>query len=118
MFQWNIFLKIVYTLLDRHAPFKFLNKKPNIYSSKPWITTSIAKSIKMKGNLYKKFSSETNFQMNAEYQNQFRTYQNYIFPLLKCSNGSYYNGLFEENKRNIKTVWETIKELITIKTEK
>ena len=45
------FLKIVIALLDRHAPFKTFNKKPNIDSSKPWITTGIAKSIKVKDNL-------------------------------------------------------------------
>ena len=109
------FLKIVIALLDRHAPFKTFNKKPNIDSSKPWITTGIAKSIKVKDNLYKKFSSETNLQKKAEYQKQFRTYRNYISTLLRCSKDLYYNGLFEENKRNVKTVWKTVKELITIK---
>ena len=102
------FLKIVHALLDRPAPFKSFNKKPNIYSSKPWITTGIAKSIKVKDNLYKKFSSETNLQKKAEYQKQFRTYRNYISTLLRCSKDSYYNGLFEENKRNVKTVWKLL----------
>ena len=88
------FLKIVPALLDRHAHFQYFNKKPNIYSSKPWITTGIAKSIKVKDNLYKKFSRETNFQKKAEYQNQFRNYQNYISTLLRCSKDTYYNGLF------------------------
>ena len=92
-----------------------LIKKTNICISKPWITTGIAKSIKVKDNLYKKFSSETNLQKKAEYQKQFRTYRNYISTLLRCSNDSYYNQLFEESKINIKTVWKTVKELITIK---
>ena len=91
-----------------------LIKKTNICISKPWITTGIAKSIKVKDDLYKKFSSETNLRKKAEYQKQFRTYQNYISTLLRCSKVSY-NGLFEENKRKIKTVLETVKELITIK---
>ena len=108
------FLKIVHALLDRHAPFKSFNKKPNIYSSKPWIKTGIAKSVKVKDNLYK-FSSETNLKKKAEYQKQFRTYRNYISTLLRCSKDSYYYGLFEKNKRNVKTVWKTVKELITMK---
>ena len=54
-------------------------------------------------------------QKKAEYQKQIRAYQNYISTLLRCSKDSYYNGLFEENKRNVKTVWKTVKELITIK---
>ena len=96
------------------AFFKSFNKKPNIYSSKPWIT-GIAKSIKVEDNLYKKFSSEINLQKKTQYQKQFRTYRNYISTLLRCSKDLYYNGLFEENKRNVKTVWKTVKELITIK---
>ena len=62
------FRKIVHMLLDKHVPFKSFNKKPNIYSSIPRITTGIAKSIKIKDNLYEKFSSETNLQKKAEYQ--------------------------------------------------
>ena len=54
-------------------------------------------------------------QKIADNQNQFRTYRNYISTLLRCSKDSYYTGLFEENKRNIKTDWKTVKELITIK---
>ena len=61
------FLEIVHALLDRHAHFKSFNKKTNISSSKPWITAGIAKSRKVKDNLYKKFSIETNLQKKAEY---------------------------------------------------
>ena len=35
--------------------------------------------------------------------------------ILRCLKEPCDNGLFEESKRNIKTVWETFKELITIK---
>ena len=101
------FLKIVNVLLDRHATFKSFNKKTNIYGSKPCIITDIDKSIKVKDNLYKKFSS-ANLLKKTEYQKQFRTYWNYISTVLRCSKDSYYNELFEENKRNIKTVWKTV----------
>ena len=74
------FLKIVHTLLHRHAPFKFFNKKENIYSSKPLITTGIAKLIKVKDNLHKKFSSETNLQKSAQYKTNLGPIGT-IFPL-------------------------------------
>ena len=61
----------------------------------------------MKDNLYKKFSS-ANLLKKTEYQKQFRTYWNYISTVLRCSKDSYYNELYEENKRNIKTVWKTV----------
>ena len=96
-------------LLDRQNHLNiYITLNPNTYNSKSWITTGIAKSIKVKDNLYN-FSCETNLQ-KAEHQNQFRTYQNYISTFLRCSKDSYYKGRFGDNKRNIKTVWKTIKE--------
>ena len=66
------------------------------------IATGTAKSIKAKDNLNKNFSSEKNLQKKAEYQKQFRTYQNYISTLLRCSKDSYYNVFFEEKKEMLK----------------
>ena len=63
----------------------------------------------------KTFSSETNLQKEAEYQKQFRTYRINIFNLLRWSKNSYHNGIFQENKRNVKTVWKAVKKLINIK---
>ena len=84
---------------DMHALNPYNNFKKT-YTSKPWITTGIAKSL----NLYKKFTSETNLQKKEECQIQFRTYRNYISTLFRCSKDSYYNGPFEENKENIKSL--------------
>ena len=102
-------------LLDRHAPFKSFNKKTNIYSSKSWITSGIAKSIKVKDNLCKKFSSESNFlygkQSSKTNLGPIRT----IFSLSLDAQRTHITIDFEENKRNIKSVWKTFRELIAIK---
>ena len=50
------------------------------------------------------FSLEKKNQKEAEYQNQFRTLQKKNPIFLRCLKDSYYKGLSEENKRNIKTV--------------
>lgn len=50
----NFFPKIVNMLLERQVCFKMLNKKSNMFSSKPKVRTGIAKSEKVK------FSRETN----------------------------------------------------------
>ena len=93
------FLKIVHTLLERHAPFKSFNKKASIYSSKPWITTGIARSIKVKDNSYKNFSSETNLHEKAKYQNLFRTYQ--IFPLSLDAQRTHFTMDFLKKAKEI-----------------
>ena len=61
------------------------------------------------------FSKGSGHKKIEEYQNQFRAYWNYISTLLRCSRYSYFKLFFEENKRDVKTVWKIIKELITIK---
>ena len=66
------------------------------------IATGIAKSIKAKDNLNKKFSSEKKLQKKAEYRKQFRTYWNYISTLLRCSKDSYYIGLFEQSVKQLR----------------
>ena len=103
------FLKIVSALLDRHAPFKSFNKKPNIYSSKPRITTGIAKSIKVKDNLYKNFSSETNLQRKQSTKNNLG-HIGTIFPLSLDAQRTHVTKDFLK-----RTVWKTVKKSITVK---
>ena len=91
------FLKIVHTLLDRHAPFKSFSKKPNICSSKAWITTGIAKSIKVKDNLHKTFSSKT----NCEIKQNTKTNLGSIETIFRLSLDAQKTHI---TKMNIKTV--------------
>ena len=47
-------LQIINKLLDKHVPYA-MSKSRSSFTSKPWITTSIANSIKSKNKIYKKF---------------------------------------------------------------
>ena len=51
----SIFLKLFDSVLDNHAPFKQLTNKQIKLKNKPWITSGILKSIKIKDNIHKKF---------------------------------------------------------------
>ena len=110
------FLKIVHMLLDRHAPFKFFNKKKTkMYSSKSWITSGTVKSIKVKDSLCKKFSSESNLLYGKHRSKTNLGPIRTIFPLSLDAQRTHITKDFEENKRNVKTVWKAIRELIAIK---
>ena len=40
---------------------------------------------------------------------------NYISSLLRKTKDSYYKQYFEDNKKNLRLVWQTIKEIINMK---
>ena len=92
-----------------------MSKSCSSFTSKPWITTAIAYSIKSKNKIYKKFCKEKNPQQKEIYGKQFKTYRNYLMTLLRITKDEYYKTHFKENKKNSKTIWETIKEIINIK---
>ena len=87
------------------------------YTSKPWITTAISYSIKSKHKICKKFCKEKKTQQREIYGKQFKTYGNHLTTLLRITNDEYYKTHFKENKKDLKTIWKTIKETINVKTK-
>ena len=51
----DIFLNTINCLLDKMAPFKKLSQKEIELKQKPWLTSGILKSMKIRDNVYKKF---------------------------------------------------------------
>ena len=52
-FAYSIFHKKFQSLLNKHAPLRFLSRREVKLKQKPWITKGILKSIKVKRNLLK-----------------------------------------------------------------
>ena len=71
------FLQIISKLLDKHAPCA-MSKSHSSFTSKPWITTAIANSIRSKNKIYKKFCKEKNPQQKEISGKQFTTYRNHL----------------------------------------
>ena len=107
------FLQILNKLLNKHAPY-VMSKSRSSLTSKPLITTAISNSIKSKSTIYKKFCKEKNPQQKEIYRKQFKTYRNHLTTLLRITKDKYYKTHFKE-KKNVKTVWKTIKEIINVK---
>ena len=53
--NFKTFLRIFRRVLDRHLPLKKTTKRDKKEKSKPWVTKSIIKSIKIRDKLYKEF---------------------------------------------------------------
>ena len=109
------FLQIINKLLENHAPY-VISKSCSSFTSKPWITTAIANSIKSKNKTYKKFCKERSSQQREIYGKQFKTYRNHLTILLRTTKEEYYKTHFIEDKKDLKTIWKTIKETANVKS--
>ena len=72
--------------------------------SKPWITSGLRKSIKVKNSLLQ----------SADLVN-YKIYRNKISSLTRLSKKNYYHAFFAENLNNKKNTWNGINRLINDK---
>ena len=109
--MFDCFYSKISQIVDKHIPIKQLSRRELKFKSKPWITSAIKRSIKVKNNFYKKFLKTK----SSYYHSKFKYYRNKINHLLKLSKRKYYNQYFLENSNDIKRVWNGIKQIIHCK---
>ena len=81
-----------------------MSKFHSSFTSKPWITTAIANSIKRKNKIYKKICKEKNPQQKESYGKQFKTYRNHLTTLQIITKDEYYKTHSKENEKKLKTI--------------
>lgn len=105
---YGAFLNTYLALYDKHCPlvsFKYKKKNKNM---KPWITKGLANACKKKNNLYRDYITQRT--KNAEMK--YKVYKNKLVVILRKAKKDYYNKLFQENKNNIKGIWNIFKEVL------
>ena len=58
--MYDVYQNKLIEIIDKNAPYITLSKKQSKLKLKPWITSSILKSIKIKNLYYKKFLKTQN----------------------------------------------------------
>ena len=58
--SFELFLRKINFLYNKHSPLITSKRKNRQNPSKPWLTSGIIKSIRIKNNLYKQFCQATN----------------------------------------------------------
>ena len=81
----SIFLKLFESVLDNHAPSKLMTNKEVKIKNKPWITSGILKSIKIKDFTHKKYLQAKNIETKNNLFIKFKSYRNSVSNLLKLS---------------------------------
>ena len=102
------FLQIINKLPDKHSPY-IMSKSHSCFTSKHWITTAIANSIKGKTRFAKYFVKKKP-QQKEIYGKQLRTYWNYLTTLLRTTKDEYYKTHFQGKKRlenDIENYWKS-----------
>ena len=97
-------------IIDKHMPLKKLSTKECKQKLKPWITPAIIIKISRKNDLYKKFMKTR----SREIQLQFNKLKNEITSLTRKNKEEYYKKYFNKHSKNLKKVWNGIKEIINI----
>ena len=67
--------------------------------------------------MYKSFCKEKDPKTKEYYEKQFKSYRNHVSSLLRKTKDSYYKQYFEDNKKNLRLVWQTINGIINMKKE-
>ena len=91
-------------LVDKQAPSKTVSNRKLEQFSKPWITSGLKKSIKIK-----------NSPLQSGDLLNYKIYRNKISSLTRLSKKNYYHAFFAENLNNMKNTWNGINRLINDK---
>ena len=94
--MFESFHRILTQFIDKHIPIKQLSRRELKSYSKPWITSAIKTSVRVKNALYKKFLKTK----STYYHCKFKYYRNKLNHLMKASRRLYYNNYFLENINN------------------
>ena len=99
------------------APFKKLSQKEIELKQKPWLTSGILKSMKIRDNVYKKFMLAKDPLKKQNLLRDFKNKRNLITTLIRSSKSQYYKDFFNEHCKNAKKTWEGIRSIIKVSTK-
>ena len=106
--SYSRFLHIFNKVSNIHAPLKKANIKHKAY--KPWITSGLMNSMKVRDKLYKKWLITRNYV----FLNKYKLYRNKIANINKIYRDRFYNDILSKLD-NTKKMWDNINLLINKK---
>ena len=103
-------------ILDKHMPWRKLNKKEIRLQTKPWLTNGILNSIKRRDKLLRKCIDAKDPVRKELLRTEYKTLRNRITYTISMSKKNHFQHYFAENCNNIKKTWTGIKNIINICT--
>ena len=115
--SFNIFYDKIESILDKHMPMRKITKKEFRQRYKPWVTYGILTSMRRRDRLLKAYINNKNPTKKEALHNEYKALRNHITNLLRDSKIHHYQNFFHENNKNLRKVWQGIKEIINIKNK-
>ena len=85
--------------------------KIGYHNRKPWLTQGLKTAIKNKNKLYVKSLKNCSVQNTSNY----KSYKSQLNKLLRQAERAHYKSLLNENKNNLRNMWNILKEVINKK---
>lgn len=107
-------------LLFYHLLIKYIDESSHTTSNKipcklkkikPWITTGIIKSIRIRDKLAKQIKNDTG---NTNLINYYKKYRNTLTSVIRNMKANYYRFKFQEYRHDPRKFWQTINEATDI----
>ena len=98
-------------------PLRKLTQREFKRKFKPWLTDEILNLVSRKNKLHDKYVRTKNKDAKTEIHNGYKVLRNQVNEQIRLSKKQYYEKFFTENSKNLKKVWQGIKEIINIKSK-
>ena len=104
---YEIFAEKYISIYDRCFPLKKM-KAERFKLRKPWFTKGLAKSVKKKNMLYKRFlNNPSSFNENA-----YKSFKNKLTHSLRVAKRLYYEKKIDQLKSNVEGAWKVLNEIM------
>ena len=100
-------------LKEKHLSYKLVKFNKYKHKGNKWITNGIIKSLKFRDKLYKEMRSlNTNSPSYATIKQNLTVYNQLLKKSIREAKTIYYNNEFNQNRSNMRKMWNTISEII------
>ena len=103
---YNKFHEVISTKYNACFPYRKIFKK--YYKNKPWLSTALTESIKIKNKLYVK-SKRSSGSENVSF---YEKYRKKLSQLIRSAERKHFHDVLLEHKSNLKKSWQVIKTVI------
>ena len=108
--EFEILTDTINNIVTKNLPLQKLSKKKTKLKQKPWISSGILKSSKLKNNLFKKWVKSNYSDKNLEIK--YKTYLNKYTHIKHAAKQKYFQKQLNTHKKDPKKTWDTIHNLI------
>ena len=92
-------------VVDEFAPMRKASRKENKLKCRPWLTSGLLKSIRIKNKMYNNLREKPDTSQSHKY----KIYRNLLNRLIKQAKVDYYHNVLKDNKNNSKKVWNIVR---------